>query len=167
MNVRNRKEKNSALELGDHIKDKISGFEGVVTSISEYIAGCKRIGVTPMELKSDGTPIDIQSFDEPNLEIVKKGILKSEVEEQPCQFKLGDRAEHKINGYSGVVTAITKYTSDWDYGITITPTTLVDGKPVPDHTFPSSMVKKVTEQEHKEPKGKATGGPQLIPRMIK
>ncbi len=64
-------------DLGDSVKDKITGFKGIVTSIHCYLNGCRRIAVQPKELK-DGKPIESQIFDEPQLDIVKKQAVEGD-----------------------------------------------------------------------------------------
>lgn len=63
--------KDFEVELGYIVKDDITGFEGVATSVTQWLNGCRRIGVQSMELK-DGKPIDALSFDEPGLTILQK-----------------------------------------------------------------------------------------------
>lgn len=65
---------NEVINLGDLVKDKITGFEGVVECISEWLNACRRITVRPTILK-DGLPIDSHTFDEPQLDIVKAGYI--------------------------------------------------------------------------------------------
>ncbi len=56
-----------AIKLGDRVKDRTSGFSGIVLAISKYLYGCTTIGVKSEELK-DGTPIEMQWFDEQSLD---------------------------------------------------------------------------------------------------
>lgn len=63
--------KNFEVLLGDIVKDNITGFEGVAVSVTQWLAGCRRIGVQPRELR-DGKPIEALSFDEPQLTIVER-----------------------------------------------------------------------------------------------
>lgn len=58
------------VNLGDKVKDTISGFVGIATGRSEYLYGCVRICVTPAEMK-DGKPIDPLWFDEDQLSMVE------------------------------------------------------------------------------------------------
>lgn len=62
------------VELGDRVKDKISGLAGIAVAISVYLYGCKRIGVQPEESK-DGKPSEWFTVDEPQLEILVKGVV--------------------------------------------------------------------------------------------
>ena len=65
------------VEKGDLVKDKITGFTGIVVCILDYLHGCFRIAVQALELK-DGLPKDHQYFDQYQLEIVEKGYYFKE-----------------------------------------------------------------------------------------
>lgn len=66
--------KSKDIELGDVAKDKISGFEGVVIAITEWLHACKRVTVQPEEINpKNGTPVENYTFDMPQLEMVRKG----------------------------------------------------------------------------------------------
>jgi len=62
------------IKLGMEVKDRISGFQGIVTSITEFIYGCRRLGVAPQMLTGEGKPRDEYVIDEPQLDIVGNGI---------------------------------------------------------------------------------------------
>ncbi len=55
-----------AIKLEDNVTDNITGFNGVVVSITEYQYGCRRMGLQSTELK-DGKVLDIEYFDEQRL----------------------------------------------------------------------------------------------------
>ena len=55
------------IKLGQKVRDRITGFEGVATSRTEYLYGCVRIYVEPGGLH-DGKPIEPQVFDEQRLD---------------------------------------------------------------------------------------------------
>jgi hypothetical protein len=63
------------IQLGDVVKDRISGFSGVVIGITQWMYGCRRISVQPQELK-DGKPIEHVGFDEPQLVLLERGAFK-------------------------------------------------------------------------------------------
>jgi hypothetical protein len=65
-------------KLGKRAKDKITGFEGVLTSRCEFLTGCNRYCIQPTELK-DGRPIESMYFDEEQIEILGDGIYRNEV----------------------------------------------------------------------------------------
>jgi len=58
------------INLGDTVKDKISGYKGIVIAITAWLHGCKRVTVQSQKLK-DGKPLDNFTFDEPQLEVLK------------------------------------------------------------------------------------------------
>lgn len=59
------------IELGDEVRDTISGFTGIVIGRTEWLYGCVRIGVSPRKVnKESGKIIDAQWFDEPQLEVL-------------------------------------------------------------------------------------------------
>ena len=62
-------ERPEGLKLGDIARDKITGFEGVVICISDWLNGCQRVSVQPRTLK-DGKTIDYEVFDAEQIEIV-------------------------------------------------------------------------------------------------
>lgn len=57
------------INVGDVVRDSITGFEGVVVSSHQYLHGCMRLTVQPQSLH-DGKPIETQTFDEPQLILV-------------------------------------------------------------------------------------------------
>ena len=58
--------------LGAHVKDTVTGFEGIVESRTEWLNGCRRIGVLPLGLKDDGSLRDAANFDIEQLEVLNK-----------------------------------------------------------------------------------------------
>lgn len=59
------------IELGDTVVDRITGFEGVVTAITDYADNTRRICVQGRALK-DHVPTEPQWFDEYRLELRRK-----------------------------------------------------------------------------------------------
>lgn len=64
-----------AIELGDRVRDRITGFEGIVTGITEWLFQCRRPIVQPSSLTTDGKPTESQSFDEEQLEVIEAGAF--------------------------------------------------------------------------------------------
>lgn len=62
------------LNLGDRVRDKITGFSGIITSRTQWLHNCNTYGVQPTQLK-DGVPQDRHVFDEPQLEVVDKKVI--------------------------------------------------------------------------------------------
>ena len=62
------------VDLGDRVKDKISGLKGVVVARCEWLYGCTRLTIQPEDVKN-GKPVDTYCLDEPQLEIIKKKVI--------------------------------------------------------------------------------------------
>jgi len=58
-------------ELGQEVKDKITGFIGVVTGRCQFLTGCNRYDVRSRKLDKDGIPMKDQWFDEHQMEATK------------------------------------------------------------------------------------------------
>jgi hypothetical protein len=69
------------VELGDIVRDSITGFEGSVESITVWRFGCRRTQVRPTKLSKDGLPIETQVFDEPSLHIIKRANVPEAVQD--------------------------------------------------------------------------------------
>lgn len=69
------------IQLGDKVKDKVTGFVGIAVAETKFLNGCRRFGVQSDRLK-DGLPTDASWFDEPQLTIVKSGVVESASQEQ-------------------------------------------------------------------------------------
>lgn len=63
------------VELGDLVRDRISGFQGVVICRSDWIYGCTRFGIAPRDLDKDGGVKEAHYLDENQLEMVEKGAV--------------------------------------------------------------------------------------------
>ena len=58
--------------LGKQARDKITGFEGIITGKVSYLYGCTQYSLTP-KVKKDGSAQDPVWFDEGRIEIIAKG----------------------------------------------------------------------------------------------
>jgi hypothetical protein len=65
------------IKLGVQARDKVTKFEGIVTSEISYLTGCKQYGVTP-EVK-DGKLGVTEYFDGARLEFIGCGIHPADV----------------------------------------------------------------------------------------
>lgn len=61
------------IQLGDKVKDTITGFEGVAIARSEWLNGCVRFELQSAKLSKDGIPVEAQWFDDSQLTVVKLG----------------------------------------------------------------------------------------------
>lgn len=90
--------KTQEIELGDLLRDVVTGFTGIAVSKHVFLTGCNRWGLQPVpKMCKKGEPItyksEVTAFDEPQLEIVEKGKVK--LPERP---KVKDEPEHRSNG---------------------------------------------------------------------
>ncbi len=63
------------VELGDKVKDTVTGFSGIAVCKVDYLQGCRRFGVQAPS-KNNKKPDEWQYFDEPQLQVIKRGALK-------------------------------------------------------------------------------------------
>ncbi len=61
-------------ELGERVKDVVTGFVGVIMSRAEFLTGCAQYGVTSTKLDKDGKRHEWEYFDENRLVLFGKGI---------------------------------------------------------------------------------------------
>ena len=67
------------IELGQEAKDKVTGFEGIITARHQYITGCDQYQLCPPGVDKENKLKDIYSFDEGRIEILGPGITEKEV----------------------------------------------------------------------------------------
>jgi hypothetical protein len=151
------------VQLGNQARDRITGFVGVATSRTEYLYGCRRIGLMSTELK-DGKPQETQFFDDPQLADVEEKIPTPPSLEWAVE--LGDKAKDTITGFEGVVSVRTEYL----FGprrIGLTPVALdKDGKPQDAIGFDEGQVQRVTKKVVK-PAEKPDHGPRDDTAMMR
>ena len=56
--------------LGDEVKDKVTGYKGIVTCRAEWLYGCRRYTVQSKQMK-DGKAIDSMHLDEMAIKLIK------------------------------------------------------------------------------------------------
>ncbi len=62
------------IELGDKVKDSVSGFTGIATAKHDWLHGCTRFTVQPVVDKDKKLP-EPQTFDEPQLVLISKRTI--------------------------------------------------------------------------------------------
>lgn len=63
-----------SIELGDLVKDRITGLSGIVTGKHSWLYGCERVTVQPREAK-DGKPADGFCVDAAQCVVVEKRVI--------------------------------------------------------------------------------------------
>jgi hypothetical protein len=69
-------------ELGDEVKDKITGFKGIVRSRTQFLTGCNVYGVQSMKVKTGENPESWYHMDEGQMELVKSRKIVLEKNEE-------------------------------------------------------------------------------------
>lgn len=63
------------INIGDRVKDKITGLTGIVVSRHDYLHGCARFCIQP-EILHEGKPVEQSTFDELQLDLVEAGVIQ-------------------------------------------------------------------------------------------
>ncbi len=58
--------------LGDQARDQVTGFKGIIVARSTYLFGCVQVCLSP-KIGEDGTYREAHWFDEPRLQVVRRG----------------------------------------------------------------------------------------------
>ncbi len=59
------------VRLGSVVRDRITGFTGLVYGTHQYLSGCSKVTLQPMELDKDGKPRATEWFDEQQVEVLR------------------------------------------------------------------------------------------------
>lgn len=70
--------KDQKIELGDLIKDDVTGFTGIVIAKTTWLNGCVRYDLQSQKLSKEGIPSEPQWFDSKQVTLIKKGQIKVE-----------------------------------------------------------------------------------------
>lgn len=76
------------LKLGDEVKDRITGFKGVVVIIGTWLDGCYRVAVQPKGLDKNGKPMESSWFENQRLKVRWKPSLKRDSSTTPTSEKV-------------------------------------------------------------------------------
>ena len=68
------------VELGDRVKDRVSGLEGIAVSYTRWIHGCLRWAVQP-SVGKDNKKMDAEWVDDP-IRVIYKGMDRLEYRDQ-------------------------------------------------------------------------------------
>lgn len=79
---------NSKYGLGDHLREKVTGLEGIVMVVAKYATGCVHVGIQPHGLDSNGKRREWDWIDQSQMELVEKRKVVFDVDENtpggPC-----------------------------------------------------------------------------------
>ena len=81
------------INLGDLVRDRISGMEGIVVCVSVWLNGCLRITIQPKET-NDGVCAENRTFDIEQMTVLEAGALcvRPKVAEAPQSAGVGGPA---------------------------------------------------------------------------
>lgn len=154
------------IQLGMKVKDKVTGFIGVVENRATYLHGCDRLCIQP-PVKEDGTIPKSEMIDEPQLEILMGGVqIIKPLTSVPVKVILGIEVVDPVSGIKGIATGRAVYLNGCAR-ILISPKH--EGKPVKDyclHWVDEPQVEIVQSGLFSKPRSaeqgnKKTGGPAL------
>jgi len=74
------------VELGDRVKCLVTGIVGIAICQVSYLYGCKQFGVK-QRVNKDGVIPKINWIDEPQLEVLQKGVISPEVKPESLEVK--------------------------------------------------------------------------------
>jgi len=103
-------EEQTDIKLGFRVRDRISGYEGIVTDIGTHITGCTRYGVMPDNHEDTTDRGSTEFFYGAQLEILSTETEFVDAGEQAIQstsFELGNMVRDDITGFKGIATSIT------------------------------------------------------------
>lgn len=86
-------------QLGDRVKDLVSGFEGICTGRLEYLNGCVQYQVTPKRDTKTGKMIDGYYIDDFQLKLVKAGAVPA-YQDAPAEKATPDTSAGRTGGPS-------------------------------------------------------------------
>jgi hypothetical protein len=61
------------IKLGDRVKFRLNGFEGICDGVTDYLYQCRQIHIVPEKLDKDNKQVEGHWYDEPWVDIVKAG----------------------------------------------------------------------------------------------
>lgn len=64
-------------KMGKQARDKVTGFEGIITARCEYLTGCAQYGISPPA--KDGKVENTLYFDEGRVEVIGAGVTAESV----------------------------------------------------------------------------------------
>jgi heat shock protein HspQ len=95
------------VRLGDRVKDKVSGFEGIVMAIHQWRDGTIDATVQPEGLQN-GEPIKQHVMEVAQLELVAQQVLPAPTMTKP-RFELGAFVVNKLLDFDGYVSCLSWY----------------------------------------------------------
>lgn len=96
------------IKLGQTVKETITGFTGVVTSVMEQLNGNIQVGVQP-KTKDEGSMPDALYIDHHTLEVVDDAFVSKAGKTQVTDIKVGQRVRDTATGMTGIAVSKSTY----------------------------------------------------------
>lgn len=90
--------------LGALVRDKQTGYEGMVTARLDFHTGCSHYLVESVELRDDGSMVTPYEFDPQRLLLLSKPAKVWDIQEPELQ--LWAKVHDYVTGFSGFVSAV-------------------------------------------------------------
>lgn len=145
-----------SIKLGQGVECIITGFKGTVTTVYDFLHGCRRIEIQP-PMKEDGTVPDSKVIDEPQLKITDK-TQKIKATFEKKKLKMGQKVKDPVSGFEGVVIARAAHVNGC-YRVGVTPQLDKDGKFQENQWFDEPQLETVRKTPVVKTGSKRTGGP--------
>lgn len=144
------------VELGDKVKDTVTGYVGIAVGISEYLW---KEGAVGLQVKAkDGKIDEAEWFDRERVEVVTKKVVTG-IKPAPGIFQFGDEVKDVVTGFKGILVARAM----WLHGCNkaqVQPKMKRGATKYPDAKFfDESQLKLVKAKVAVVKKTKRTGGP--------
>jgi hypothetical protein len=95
--------KNRPVQMGNIVRDPITGFEGMAIQLVELLNGNLQYAVQPKCEKKDGNKLPYSyNFDTHLLEYVSEGLADKVTPPPEVPIKLGDKVKDKITLLEGI-----------------------------------------------------------------
>ena len=70
------------IKLGDYARDRVTGYEGLVTAITDWLYGCRRITLQRQGWdEKNGKPFEAYTTDDPACELVEANEVQNPVQQ--------------------------------------------------------------------------------------
>ena len=83
-----------AVQLGDQVKDTITGLKGIVIGLCDYLYGCRRLVIQP-SIDKDGQYVESIWVDEPQVKVLRRAVVQASASQRKDR-PAGPRNESRI-----------------------------------------------------------------------
>jgi hypothetical protein len=158
------------INIGDLVKDAITGVQGLCTATSIALNNCDRVSIQRLAEEGEKHKDVVQDsywFDAPQVQLIEANYIDNSLIVDPgeCKINLGDDVSHIFTGYEGYVTQIAKWISGC-YRVGVQRKTLDKNGQLCEAIWFSDKELVVTKSYNQENNIRKTGGPMLSPQKM-